>query len=308
MAVINNIINLVLCGLSAVLGTGTKGCKPFFKKVSEIWLTPNGFVFDGTRALDADYSQELQAAGNLIVLKGVRTFTDNSSEDQIETLEDQTEQVTSLGLYKFMAEFINGLYFNAALNSLNSFGQYDMLFVDTAGNILGTQAANGSLKGFTTGMIQAAKIKFATDTQAQREGLTFQFLSRAEMDSNFVFIQKQSDFDPRLLNGINEVLLKIIPPINAGTSITVKAVRRQDSQEFVGANGPQFLVTVNGATSGPITGDDSGVPGTYVLSGITSMSTGDQITVRLYNSTDSVYVIDLDGDLYKSNIATATVV
>lgn len=308
MAQIGNILNLVMCGLSAAIGTGTKGCKPFFRKVSEIWLTPQGFVFDKARDLDGEYLQELQSKGDLIVLKGVRTFTDNSSDDQIETLEDQTEQVTALGLYKFTAEFVNGLYFNAALNSLNSFGQYDMIFVDIDGNILGTKAQNGSLKGFTTGMIQAARLKWATDTQMQREGLSFQFLKRYELDSNYVFIQKQDDFDPRLLDGINEVVLSLTPPVNAETTATVKAVRKQDGHAFVGASYTDFLFTESGATNNPTAGDDSVTPGTYVLTGFTAFSTGNPVTSRLYDNAENVIVISNDGDLYKSNIATATVV
>ena len=101
MAVIQNILNLVECGLAATLGTGTKGCKPFFKKVYSMWLTPQGFTYDKSRTLDATYINELKAEGKLIVLKGIRTFTDNTPDDDVETLEDGTEDVVKLGLYKF---------------------------------------------------------------------------------------------------------------------------------------------------------------------------------------------------------------
>ena len=308
MAEIKDITNLVQCGLSSALGTGVKGCKPFFKKVAEIWLTPQGFVFDKDEDFDQDYAKQLQMSGDLIILKGVRTFTDNSSDDQIETFEDQTEQVTALGLYKFAAEFVNGLYFNAALNSLNSFGQYDILFVDIDGNVLGTKAANGSLKGFTTGMIQAQKLTWATDTSAQREGIVFQFLNRSELDRNYVYIQRQDDFDPRLLSGINQITLSITTPVDAETTLTIKAVRRQDNAPFTGAASADFLINIDGASETPLTGNDTAKPGTYVFTGITSLTTGEVIDARLYTTASNDAVIDLDNELFKSNVATATVV
>ena len=198
-----NILNLVECGLGVTLGTGTKGCKPFFKKATAMWLVTQGFKFDGAQDLDETYVKLLQAQGSLIVLKGIRTFTDNSSDDNIETLEDSTKQTASLGLYEFALQFINGLAFHAALTSLTSFGNYDALFVDRSGNILGSKAADGSLKGFTIGQLQSMKLEFGTDTASQKEGLWLQLLERTELDLSYVFIQrKQLTFSPNLIDGI----------------------------------------------------------------------------------------------------------
>lgn len=47
MAAQSTIYNLVQCGLGAVLGTGTKGCKQFLKKATSLWFVPDGFEFDG---------------------------------------------------------------------------------------------------------------------------------------------------------------------------------------------------------------------------------------------------------------------
>ena len=200
MATLGSILNLLECGSSAVLGTGTKGCKPFFKKATAIWFTPQGFKYDSSKEFDDDYISELQADGNLIVLKGIRTFTDNTPDDTVEELEDGTKQLAKLGLYEFALQFINGLYFNAALHSLSSFGNYDATFVDRDGNLLGTTAADGSLKGFTVGMLQATKITWATDSTAQREGIMMQLTERAELDTGFYFIQRESfDFNPNLV-------------------------------------------------------------------------------------------------------------
>ena len=307
MGILNNIINLVACGGSAVLGTGTKGCVPYLKKTKDLWFVVKGFVFDGTRALDKTYTDELQASGKLIVVNGIRTFTDNSGEDQIETLEDGTEQVTTLGLYKFLVQFTNGLYFHAALNSLSSFGQYDVLFVDTAGNILGTEAPNGSLKGFSVGMIQGQKLTFATDTAAQREGLAFQLTERTELDESYVYIQKQTGFDPRVLEGVNQVVLSYVnAPSATDTTLTIKAVSKQSGTPIGGIAYTNFLVKKNGNISNPTAGGDTTTAGTYVLT-IAALSSEDILDYSLYDNTNSRSGISLDGSLYKSNTVTATV-
>ena len=307
MGILNNIINLVACGGSAVLGTGTKGCVPYLKKTKDLWFVVKGFVFDGTRALDKTYTDELQASGKLIVVNGIRTFTDNSSEDQIETLEDGTEQVTTLGLYKFLVQFTNGLYFHAALNSLSSFSQYDVLFVDTAGNILGTEAPNGSLKGFSVGMIQGQKLTFATDTAAQREGLAFQLTERTELDESYVYIQKQTGFDPRVLEGVNQVVLSYVnAPSATDTTLTIKAVSKQSGTPIGGIAYTNFLVKKNGNISNPTAGGDTTTAGTYVLT-IAALSSTDIIDYSLYDNTKKCSGISLDGSLYKSNTVTATV-
>ena len=308
MATILNILNLVSCGLTASLGTGTKGCEAFFKKVSSLWLTPSGFVFDGTRTLDEEYIQELQAEGNLIVLKNIKTFTDNSEDDVLETLDDGTSQVARLGLYQFVMMFINGLYFQAALTSLNSFAQYDAIFVDKENNILGTKASNGSLKGFSLGMAQASRFSFATDTTGQKQGFTVQLTERSEVDSDYVYVQGSGlDFSPKKIDGVNEVNLEFASaPADGETSISVKATLRQDSSVLTGGDYEDFLLKVDNATSNPTAGDDSATPGTYVLT-VSALATNEVLDLSLYDTANNREAIELDSSLFKSNTLSATV-
>jgi len=309
MASLSTILNLVQCGLGAILGTGTKGCKPFFKKVTAMWLTPQGFKYDGSQTVGEEYIQTLQAEGNLIVLKGIRTFTDNTEDDVIETLEDGTKQVARLGLYEFAMQFINGLYFHAALHSISSFGAYDVTMIDRDGNILGTKASDGSLKGFTVGMLQASKFTFATDAVGQKEGFTLQLLERAEFDTNYVFIDNASlDFNPNTIDGINEVVLAYgTAPADAETNLQVVAITKQDNAPFTGAGFADFLLTVNGVTGNPTAGDDSVLGGTYELT-VAALATNEVLVIDLYDTANNNEVITLGGSLYKSLALEATVV
>jgi hypothetical protein len=308
MAALNTIYNLVICGLGAVLGTGTKGCKQFLKKANALWFVPDGFEFDGTQTLDETYAQLLQAQGNLIVLKGAKTFTDNSSEDIIETLEDGTKQVATLGLYEFALTFINGLAFHAALTSLNSFGSYNVLFVDRDGNILGTKADSGALKGFGLNMLQGMKLSFPTDSVGQKEGLTFQLSNRGELDTNYVYIQQTQlgSFYPQNLDGINEVVLAYsVAPADLATTIVTTAKLKQNQQAFVGAVTADFLLTNDGATLANTTAESP--DGTYTHT-VAALATNEVITTQLYDTVNSRAVIEKDNDLYKSKVITATVV
>ena len=299
----------MVCGLGAVLGTGTKGCKQFLKKATSLWFVPDGFEFDGAETLDETYAQLLQAQGNLIVLKGAKTFTDNSSEDIIETLEDGTKQVATLGLYEFALTFINGLAFHAALTSLNSFGSYNVLFVDRDGNILGTKADSGNLKGFSLNMLQAMKLSFPTDAVGQKEGIAFQLSNRRELDTNYVYISNDQlgSFQPQNLDGINEVVLSYNSvPADTDTTIVVDAKLKQNQQAFTGATISDLLYQVDGATVTP-SGVVESPNGTYTAT-VTALATGEVVTTQLYDTANSRDVIVLDTDLYKSNTITTTVV
>lgn len=310
MATLNNIYNLVECGLGAVLGTGTKGCKQFLKKATSLWIVPDGFEFDGDETLDFDYARQLQAEGKLIVLKGIKTFTDNSSDDIIETLEDGTKQVATLGLYEFAVTFINGLAFHTALHSLNSFGSYNVLFVDRDGNILGTESTNGSLKGFSLNMLQGMKLSFPTDSTGQKEGIYFQLSNRSEFDTGNIFIsgQQLGSFSPQNLDGINEVVLSYDSvPTDGATSIVVNAKLKQNGQPFVGADDlGNWLLTLNNATLTP-TGVTETTDGQYDFT-VSAVSADDAITAALYDSSENRNVIELDSDLFKSNTVSTIVV
>lgn len=308
MATLGEILNLVNCGAGNVLGTGLKGCKPFFKKATSIWLTTQGFKFDSSQTLNEEYIQTLQSQGKLIVLNGIRTFTDNTPDDTIDELEDGTKQIARLGLYEFSLQFMNGMYFDTAINSLNSYGNYDVTFIDREGSILGTKHLDGSLKGFTLGMFQKTKFSWATDSQAEREGIMFQMLERTEFDDDKVYIQnKQLDFNPNKVGGVNELVVDFAAvPVNLDTTVSVKVVNKMDNKPFSGLVFGNFLLKKNGATSNP-TASTEPTPGTYSLT-VSSLATNDVLEISVYDNVNNRAVIKLDTDLYKSNTDTVTVV
>ena len=308
MASLIDIKGLIACGAAQVLGTGTAGCKAFFKRVVAVWLMPAGFVFDEAQDFDLTYIQLLQAQGNLIVLNGIQTFTDNTPDDVTEELEGGTKVYIRGALYEFAMQFINGLYFHSALHALSGYSDYDAILVDRDANILGTASASGALKGFTLGMLQASKLQFGDDTTQQREGIMAQLTNRRQLDRNYYFIDNAniSPFDPTLVEGINQSQVSASPPSGAATTLVVKVTRKQDGAIITGLEFGDFLVQVNGTTNNPTSAPES-PPGTYTLTGLSAVATNDKVTTQLYDNANNRNVINKTQVLYKSNIDEVTV-
>lgn len=306
MATLTEIGQLVNCGAGVDLGTGDKGCEAVLKAATSIWFTKKDFKFDKALAFDKDYIQQLQAERKLIVLSGIKEFVTNLEENVKETDPDGTISVTRKGLYAFNAMFKKGFSYQAALASLDSFGAYDTLFVDADGNILGTVASDDSLKGISTGMVDSDGIQFATFSTAMKQGLSFQFLDRSEVDSDYYFVSnKEIDFKPQRIEGVNEVVLALTAPSDAATTIVVKAKLKQGNGVFTGLVLADLIVKVDGITVVPTLLAE--VEGTYTLT-VSALSTNEVVTVALYDTAESREGIILDGDVYKSVTASAVVV
>lgn len=306
MAQLGELLNVIECGASNILGTGLKGCKTFFKKTTSLWIFPAGTELDSAQEFGETYINTLKAEGKLIVLKGVRTFADNSGDNNVEELEDGTKQVTRLGLYEFACKFVNGLYFHAALSSLSSFGNYDVAFVDRDGNILGTKSASGKFKGFSVGMLQSDRLEWATDAAGQKEGIMFQLTERSELDDDFIFIQRsQLSYNPNKVEGVNEVELSFPSGASAGTSLTIKAVLKQDGSPFVGLPSSNWGIYLNGAKDEGVSGDDSATGGTYVLT-VGTMAASDVVLAEFFDNNNKV--VTIDGYQYKASPKSVVVV
>lgn len=303
--------NLGVCGASSAKGFNTeKGCSDIIEAAHSVWLISPSVTIAESQDISLTYIKSLQAAGQLVVIKGINTFEENGSDDAIETLEDDTMLLTNKGKYRFMATFTNGLYFNEALASIEGQGNWRTMIVDKSGRILLTRLSEGGYKGFKTGMIRATKLAFPSNAASLKQGLDWQLSERYEMDEYYALWQPETlGFDPRQVEPITQVELSFVnAPSDLDTTITVKAVVRRGRKDAVsGALFGQFLNTVDGATSNPTAGDDSATAGTYVLT-VPTLNAGEVGTFQMFNNAGNSNVIDITGDgLYKSNVLTYTV-
>lgn len=309
MSTLNSSLNVTSCGASEALGTGLKGCKKFFKKAVKAWLVPQGYTFDGAQDFTDDYVNTLIADGKISVLSNIASIDDESKQNTYEDIGDGIDVLDVDGLYGFKLKFIQGLYNQEVLQSLSGNARYDILFVDATGKLLGTLASDGtSLKGFTLGVHQVEIMEGFLSKNTAREAFKIQMTNIYEMSSTAIK-EKDTDFNGLNAVGVNEVVLTYVnTPADTDTTITVKAVRKNDGAAFTGAVFGQFNVKINGATANPTGGDDSATTGTFVLTGITAISTNDVVAISLYDNTNNRAGILVGSDYYKSNTATKTAV
>ena len=309
MATLDNSLNVIACGAQGALGTGTKGCKATFREARKFLLTSQGYKFDGTQDFTDEYVKSLSASGEVIVLDGVSSVEELTTQNTYTDIGRGVEVLDNEGLYGFKIKFIKGMYNQRILNSLSGNGVYDISAIDSTGKMMGTVASDGtSAKGFTLGVHQVEMLEGILATNTAKESFKIQLTETSEM-SNPAFKDVDADFNGLNVVPVNEVVLEWgVIPSDTDTSVTIKAKRFQDGKPFTGATFEQFIIKNGTTTINPTGGDDSVTAGTYVLTGITAVATSDIISAQVWDNTNQVAGIEVDGDLYKSSAITKTVV
>lgn len=307
---LTNIVNSVNCSASEVLGTGLKNCKQDIKRVTTLGLLERGLKFDEARSLELAYIQELQQKGQLIILQGVVELTDNTAEDTIITRAGSGEKIVAgKNPYEYAVMFDNGLNFHKALTSLSSHRQYDLIMFDSKGDAIFTQTKAGEFKGFTLGMFENGKYTMSNGTDASAQTVTFQMVNRLEFDERVSWITADNlDYNAQEdLDGVNDVVFTMTAP-TAGTSIVFTAKTLADNHQvsLSGLLKTDLLYTVDGVTTTITTLTESTTEaGKYTLT-VPAFTTGKVLTLKTWDTTLLKTIINLDGTLYKSNVATTT--
>lgn len=307
MSNLNISLNKAVFGTSTNLGTGTKGAKAFFKKAKKGYLVEADYVFDGTEDWTDEYVNGLVADGKIIVLEDISVV---ESEDVQNAYEDIGDGVTSLdtdGLFGLKLKFRKGMYFNNVLQSLSGVGRFDFMASDAEGKLIGTFADDGtSLKGYKLGTHQVELPEGQFDSNSTLQVFKLQLLDSSEV-YNYAIKYADDSFNANNISPVNEIKLELTTPANSDTSVTVKASYKQGGEVFPSAAYTQWNVKVNGVTTNPTGGDDSTTSGTYVLTGITALSTTDVVTISLYDNANNRAGISIGGYLFKSATVSKTV-
>lgn len=308
MSNLNISLNRAVFGTSTNLGTGTKGAKAFFKKAKKGYLVEADHVFDGTVDWTDEYVNGLVASGKIIVLEDISVV---ESEDVQNAYEDIGDGVTSLdteGLFGLKLKFRKGMYFNNVLQSLSGVGRFDFMASDAEGKLIGTFADDGtSLKGYKLGTHQVELPEGQFDSNSTLQVFKLQLLDSSEV-YNYAIKYADDSFNANNISPINEISLELTTPSNGDTSVTVKASYKQGGEVLPSAAFGQWNVKINGTTQNPTAGDDSATSGTYVLTGITAISTNDVVSISLYDNANSRAGVSIGGYLFKSSTVSKTAV
>lgn len=309
MATFETIINKVNCGAGELIGTGNKFCKFDLRTPSVIVLLEKGYKILPADTFNLQYIQELQQKGKAIVLKGVIDFADNTPDNDYGTRAATGKMFTTLKHpYQWMFTFDNGLYFHKAIAALESNELYDIILFDDKGDALLAQDAQGNGRGLDLGILSAGKYVIGNENA---QSIMVQ-VDRVNFDKNAAWITNENlDFlAAQDLDGYNDVTIEIpTAPANLATTLTftVNASANNKLYALEGLAIADLLYTVDGVTTVPTLLTPTTPAGTYTLT-VPALATGEVLALSLFDSPLNSYIINLDGVLYKSNIATSIVV
>ena len=196
------------------------------------------------------------------------------------------------------------------MNKLQSFKGWDLIIGDEAGNWILSTNADGSFGGFTAGHITPELTKRKVQGgDSEMKSLLIQFTNRLQWDVNYAVLNAgQLDFYAEDVPTVNGVDLDFtVAPSNSDTTLSVTALLNSDHDtKVIGLLAGNFILKVNGATVVPTVNETP--DGTYVLT-ISSISTGDVVSLGLWDASLNVDVTDLTNVLYRATpLLTATVV
>lgn len=308
MGLINQIVNNLSCGANAQLGTGTKFCPQDIENPTVVV-----FAEKGTKILPGDdfnlaYFQEMQQKGQLIVLNGVVSFTDNTSENEVGTRESTgIKYGTMLPPYDFTFTFDNGLQYYKALAKLEGSKNYDMFLFDVKNDMFGALDRQGNFRGLDCQYIGVGSYKIGKENA---QNLMVQ-LSRSDFDNSVAWIANENlDFTAEQdLDGYNDIDITLTAPANLDLTLDLKVFAKANNKlvALTGLAKEDFLLKVDGSSVTPSTLLAGTNAGEYTLTSA-AYSTGDAVSLQLYDSVLNASIINVDGTMYKSNVAITVVV
>lgn len=311
MATYAELANKGACGVGGVEGSNLdNGCIIDFTRIVAEWkISPSVRILPSDDITTLAYWQNLIVEGKLVPLTGIISFVEDGSDDAFETLEDDTQDLTNEGKYRFTATFKKGVYWQRVLGFLNGFQNWSSILIDSDGRIILQENVNEQGLGFTVGMNRRRKMSLPSSTASLKQMLTFQFLNRFEVDDNMKVIQRADlAFDPRQLKGVNQVKLSYVnAPSNGDTSLVVKAVLAQDNKTPIeDLESGDFLHQIGGTPANPTGETADGEE--YTLTGVTPLATNNNTTLQIFDSANNRGIVNKNGNLYQSKPLLATVV
>lgn len=296
---LKDILNKGACGIDTQRGFNTnKGCAIPFKDITELWVTPVGFEFDGTRDFTEEYIREVQASGNLTILKNVQLFENQSAENQFSTSNRGYKELAIEGIYEYKAHFEEDIWFNTVLGSLEG-KRNKRFFLVSNGSIFGTEGATeGNTRGFLAYSVTRGIQMFTQGTDAAKQYLEVQFANKKEIDDRPVVLSEDVlSFSTDDIEPIVDVDLSYnVQPQDSDANLLVNVRNSRGNTSITGIDFA-FKITVNDTVLNNIIPSATGEPYSIPL-GLNPISSGDTVTVEFSS------IQDIEGDcLYVSNSA-----
>lgn len=299
-------LNVVNCKGSAVKGTGRKACPFDWNRIETIEFSETGFRYEDEQNLA--YIQEQQQLGKLIVCRGIKSFTLQPVDPNVNTAEGSGyETVTGEMPYKYNVVFDNGVNFWKALRTLNSKDQYNVALYDVEGNKIFTQTKSGAVKGFGLKMLFTGQYKGKEGGNPAEYTTVMQFSDLMEMERQTWVSADNLDYDPTDIDGINDVEIVIAPVAAAATTLVFSPYLNDNSHILLGTAVANFRFKKNGAPITP-TGLVTDENAKTITVTIPATVAAEVYTIETWDPTLATNTILLLDNQYRSEVATVTVV
>ena len=311
MAYLKDIANkLSGCG-GADANTGKLGCPVEFKTPLHMLAMRKGFkVNAATDDFNMAFINLNIQKGNIVPLVGAETFEKMSSEDSMSTNTRGVERLSVLGLPKYKLVFEEGHEFYRELAKLTSFKAFDIMIGDEEGSWKMAIDSDGNYSGFDAGQVLAELTQEKElGGESESKALIVQFLDRDQWDKDYkIFGAEELGWKPEEIQGVNGVELAFnAVPADADVIIDVSAVLNGDRNYLIeGLVQADFIITVAGVVA-VISVFAEGTPGNYQLT-IPAVTTGQIVTVDLFDSSLNSNIILNSDILYRSEVISETTV
>lgn len=260
--------------------TGTAGCPFDWDRIETIELSQPSFRYED--AQDLEYIQAQQLAGNLIIVKGLESFTNNTPDPNINTVEGSGfKSVTGEMPPEFTGTINGGVVKWQGIRTLNGKDRWNVALYDVSGNKIFTQTKAGAVKGFGVKMFFIGTYKGKEGNNPSIQTIMLQFADYRELDRMVWITGDELDFDPSDIDGINGVDINMNPVINAATTLTFSAKLQDRTHNVDGLLVGDFVFKKNGAVITPSL--LAYADGVYTAT-VPAVATGEVYTVSLPNT------------------------
>ena len=307
MAVIESIVNLGYCSESNFQGTATNYCIFDIKRLKKLWRFPLNFKFEAGFDFTLVNLQELEQQGKLVPIYTLKDAQFTTAENGVQTFGGGDKKLIEKMPFEIEAMLTNGVQGYQAVISIEKAGYHSFIMVDVEDTIWAQESSDGRIGAINSEFMQVLPYTGAGSESASYK-INFQ-LDRLTIDTRLKAIKADSfDFATDDITGVDDITLTLTAPINGGSTVTFTAKRTKDGHnvEQGGLVVGDFLLTSAGSTIAGTLAYANGVytftrsPGTW--------ATGNIITLKTWDSTLSVQIINVDGQMIKSNVATTVAV
>jgi len=293
---------------SSNAATGRLGNQIEFGAPIHLFRLKKGTIIPKETELTKAYLNNLTKQNIMTPIVDAASSEDVSSEDSMATNTRGIERLNLQGLPKYRFIYEEGHEFYRQLARLRGFKNSDFIVGDEFGNLKIAINSDGDFTGFSVGQVLPEKTKDKMlGGDGESKAVSVQFINRKQWDEDYVVIKNEElGFDLIEIQGSNPVNLAYTTvPSNSDTSLVVSAKLSADNFTAVeGLAQGDFLVTVDNVTA--TIASVTEVSGVYTIT-IPAVSTGENVSVMLYDSANNVNNVLLGDILYASDELLTTI-